>query len=321
VNSFSIASVASRTTSHNILKARLPSILVATDGSTTSSSAYTAADLIAARHGAQVHVLSVLRPYPVIVPQLGVFSTASGTDRTEAEVIEKTLRAQLANVSHAAEWTIETRVGAPASTVARTASDRSADIIIIGESHHGRFDRLLGEETSTQLARRVNLPLLVASPAMRRLPRRVVIAFGLTSNDFSGLPAALKILGSPSSVSCVHVQPRSEFLGVDWAEYDGEYRAQVEATFERMKNALASFPGMHPELVVLHGDPASELNGYAESVRAEMIVLGIKSRSGVVFATGGGIAMKMLRSAHRSVLLIPQATAGIKPEVARHDRH
>jgi nucleotide-binding universal stress UspA family protein len=321
VNSFSTASITSRTTSHSIFKARLPSILVGTDGSATSSSAYTAADLIAARYGARVHVLSVLRPYPVIVPPLGNLSTASGINRTEAEVIEKTLRAQLANVSHAAEWTVETGVGAPASTLARTASDRSADIIIIGESHHGRFDRLLGEETSTQLARRVNLPLLVASPAMRRLPRRVVIAFGLTSSDFSGLPAALKILGSPSSLSCVHVQPRSEFLGVDWAEYDGEYRAEVEVTFERLKNALASFPGMHPELVVLHGDPVTELNGYAESVRAEMIVLGIKERGAGSFASGGGLAMKILRSSHRSVLLIPQAKATIKFEEAQYDSH
>jgi len=307
--------------SHDSLLALLPSILVATDGSITSSSACTAADLIAARRGARVHVLSVLRPYPVIVPPLGVLSAASWIDRAGAERIEKTIRAQLASISRSVEWTTETRVGVPASVVARTASDRRADLIIIGESHHGRFDRLIGEETSTQLARRVKLPLLVASAAMCRLPRRVVIAFGLTSDDFSGLAAALEILGAPSSVSCVHVQPRSEFLGVDWAEYDGEYRDRVKVTFERMENALASFPGMHPELVVLHGDPVTELNGYAESVKADMTVLGIKSRGAGSFVPGGGIAMKMLRSSHRSVLLIPEATAKIKPEVTRHDSH
>jgi nucleotide-binding universal stress UspA family protein len=290
------------------MSARLPSILVATDGSTTSLSAYTAADLIAARRGAQVHVLSVLRPFPVMVPPLSAHVVTSGVDRADAEVTEKVVREQLAKISRSAEWTIETRAGAPASTIARAARDRCTDIIIIGESHHGRVDRLLGEETSSQLARRVNLPLLVASAAMCRLPRRVVIAFDLTSDDFSAAARALEILGAPPGVSCVHVQPRAELLGVDWAEYDGEYRAQVQVTFERMKQALTAVPRIQPELVVLHGDPATEINAFAESVKAEMIVLGLKPRGAISLSPGGGVAMKVTRASHRLVLLIPRKT-------------
>jgi len=94
--------------------------------------------------------------------------------------------------------------------------------------------------------------------------------------------------------------------GVDWAEYDGEYRARIEASFERMSEALAALPRIHPELVVLHGDPVTEINGFAESVKAEMTVLGLKPRGPVPLAPGGGVAMKVVRASHRPVLLIPK---------------
>ena len=306
MNSFTTASTRPASATRYSPQLQRPSILVATDGSATSSSAYAAADLIAAKCGARVHVLSVLRPFPVRVPPLGVLAIPAGIDVAGAASLERSIGEQLAKFSHSAAWTTEMRVGNPASVIAQVAKDRRVELIVIGESHHGRVDRLLGEETAAQLARRVNLPLLVASDAMHRLPRRAVIAFDLVSDDCSVLVHTLEILGAPPSVSCVHVQPRSGFLGVDWAEYDGEYRAQIEASFERMREALAALPRIQSGLVVLHGEPVTEINGFAESVRAEMTVLGLKPRGPVRLAPGGGVAMKVVRASHRPVLLIPK---------------
>lgn len=315
MNSFTTASARPASATHHSLQAQRPSILVATDGSATSSSAYAAADLIAAKCGARVHVLSVLRPFPVIVPPLGMLAFPTGVDKAGADSLERSIGEQLAKFGRFAAWTTETRVGNPASVIAQVAKDRRVELIVIGESHHGRVDRLLGEETATQLARLVNLPLLVASDAMHRLPRRAVIAFDLVPGDYSVLVRTLEILGAPPSVSCVHVQPRSEFLGVDWAEYDGEYRAQIEASFERMRGALAALPRIQSGLVVLHGNPVTEINGFAESVKAEMTVLGLKPRGPVPLAPGGGVAMKVVRASHRPVLLIPKQSDRSRSEV------
>jgi Universal stress protein UspA and related nucleotide-binding proteins len=316
MNSFT-ALPKSRTTAQLAQRMLPASILVATDGSTTSSSAYAAAEFIGARSEASVHVLSVLRPFPVVVPPLGMLTIPPGTDVAEAGPLEGAIDAQLAKFGRSAQWTRETRVGSPASVIARVAQDRRADLIIIGESHHGRIDRLFGEETAAQLARRVNLPLLVASDSMRRLPRRAIIAFNLGEDDYASLVRTLEILGAPPSVSCVHVQPRSELLGVDWAAYDGEYRAQVEASFERIRKALAVLPKIQCGLVILHGDPVTEINGFAESVRAEITVLGLKPRGPVALGSGGGVAMKVVRASHRPVLLIPRKSSqwAVTPEV------
>ncbi len=116
---------------------------------------------------------------------------------------------------------------------------------------------------------------------------------------------SLKILGSPESLSVLHVTPRSEALGVDWAEFDDEYRAEVASAYVKVRAALAELPKIHPELVVVHGDVAREIDEFARGVNAELIVVGVKHR-GPLSVAPGGIAMKVTRSARCSVLLLPK---------------
>ena len=48
----------------------------------------------------------------------------------------------------------------------------------------------------------------------------------------STLPAtSLKWLTNEPSISCVHVKPRSEFLGIDWASFDSEYELAMQERF------------------------------------------------------------------------------------------
>ncbi len=287
------------------LRATSPVILVATDGSETSRAAYTAAEFIGAQCRARVHVLSVLEPLPVIVPPPGTPIVSTGIEKSREDALRTDMVEQLLKLGRLAKWTTEIRSGRPAAVIAQVAKERNADLIVVGASRHGVVDRLLGEETATHLARLVKRPLLVASQSMARLPKRVILGLDLVRSDRSSLVAALEILGSPESVSVVHVEPRSEALGVDWAEYDNEYRTEVEKAFERLAEDLAELPRMQRDLVVLHGDVAREISEFATSVKAEMIVLGVKRRRAFSIAPGGGIAMRVMRAARCSVLLVP----------------
>jgi nucleotide-binding universal stress UspA family protein len=89
--------------------------------------------------------------------------------------------------------------------------------------------------------------------------------------------------------------------------YDGEYRTEVENAFEELTHQLGERPRIQRDLVMLHGDVAREINEFAANVKAEMIVLGVKRRRALSIAPGGGIAMKTLRSARCSVLLVPNS--------------
>ena len=284
---------------------RVASILVATDGTATSHAAYAAAELIAASCRARVHVLSVLELIPAIVPPPGTPMIGTGIDRSREDALRIDMVEQLLQRGQLAKWTTEIRFGKPAAVISKVANERNADLIILGASRHGMVDRLLGEETATHLARCVKRPLLVAGPSFTRLPQRMIVGLDLVHTDRSALVRTLDILGSPESVSIVHVEPRSEALGVDWAVYDGEYRREVEKAFEELTHQLGERPQVERDLVVLHGDVAREINEFAESVQAELVVLGVKPRSALSIAPGGGIAMKTLRSARCSVLLVP----------------
>lgn len=299
------------------LPAARAKILVATDGSENSRPAYVAAELIAKRFRTRVHVLSVLEPAPIIVPAEGgtIFSAeaetllSAETDRLREDALRTDMVEQLLNLGRLAKWSTEIRVGKPASVIAQVAKDRGIDLIIVGAHHHGMVERLMGEETAAHLARKVNCPLLVASPSIERLPRRTVVALDLERTNRKPLIRSLEILGSPESLSVLHVTPRAEALGVDWAEFDDEYRADVASAYAEISAALAELPKIHPELVVVHGDAAREIDEFAKGVKAELIVVGVKHRGPLSIAPGG-IAMKVTRSAQCSVLLVPKPDAG-----------
>lgn len=289
----------------SVSPSRVARILVATDGSETSRAAYVAAELIAASCRARVHVLSVLELLPAIVPPPGTPIVTTGIDRWREDALRIDMVEQLLQLGRLAKWTTEIRPGDPATVIAEVAKERNADLIIVGASPHGMVDRLLGEETAAHLARLVNRPLLVAAPSIDRLPKRVIVGLDLEPADRTMLVGALEILGSAESVSFLHVMPRAEFLGVDWAEFDAGYHAEVERAFGEVNAALETLPRIQAERVVMHGEVAREINQFAESARAEMIVLGVKPRRAFSIAGGGGIAIKVMRAARCSVLLIP----------------
>jgi nucleotide-binding universal stress UspA family protein len=299
-------SIAAEPRLKSVLPARVVRILVATDGSETSRAAYEAAELIAASRRARVHVLSVLELLPVMVPAPGTPIATTGIDRSREDALRIDMVEQLLKLGRLARWTTEIRPGDPATVIAEVAKERNADLVIVGASPHGMVDRLLGEETAAHLARRINRPLLVAAPSITRLPKRVIVAIDLEPADRTMLVEALETLDSAESVSLVHVTPRAEFLGVDWAEFDAGYHAEAERAFEEASTALETLPRIQPERVVMHGEAAREISQLAESVKAEMIVLGVKPGRTFAVTAGGGVAIKVLRSARCSVLLIPK---------------
>lgn len=292
--------------SQRLSGARRPVILVATDGSASSHAAYAAAELIATQSRARVHVLSVIEAFPGMAELPGSPIRSPDVEEATKDVLRADMVEQLLKRGRLGRWSTEILWGKPATVIAEVAKEREVDLIIIGAGQHGMVDRLLGEETASNLARVLKRPLLVASPSLARLPQRVVLALDLDQADRVDLIAALEILGSPENLCVLHVTPRSESLGLDWAEFDDEYRADVTRAYGELVASLAPLPVIRPDLVIEHGEVAREIIHFAESGNAELIVLGVKRRSSFSVATGAGIAMKVTRSAPCSVLLIPR---------------
>ena len=282
------------------------SIVVATDGSDSALAAFQAASLIAGRSASAVHVLSVLEPLPM------TFSAPDGMIVLPPDFYQAREDAQRAIVTEQTaafdadkKWTMSLRVGRAAETIVSFAHEQEADIIIVGANKHGVVGRLFGEETAMEIARLSDVPLLVASSGMKRLPRRIVVAMDLEADGLQFAPQAMEFLADTPSISCAHVKPRAEFLGIDWASYDGEYEVAMRERFKALEKEMDAVH-LRPDLIVLHGDPARELTDFGVYSKAELIVVGVKRRRGRARALGGRIASRVIRHAACSVLVVPR---------------
>lgn len=295
------------------------SIVVATDGSDSALAAFNAANLIRAKTGARVDVLSVLEPIPLVIPVPEAMVIPPDLEKARRDAQTAIVRDQVARFDPEGDWRMEVRLGRRADVIVDFAHERKADLIIVGANRHGVWGRIFGEETAIEIARLSDVPLLVASPGMKRLPKRVIVAMDLNPDGLQCAPQALESIADTPSISCVHVKPRSESMGIDWAEYDAEYELLMRERFKELEKGLKAVH-LRPDLVTLHGEPARELAEFAAYSKAEIIVVGVKRRRGRAHAVGGRIAGRVIRHATCSVLvvpnLIPREASVVSPEMA-----
>lgn len=280
------------------------SIVVASDGSDMSIAAFKAATLIGERQPADIHVLSVLEPMPAMFPSIEGMIIPRELDRSREEAQRTIVTDQMMAFDPASVWTLDVRTGRAADSIVEYAVEQKADLIIVGLNKHGFVGRVLGEETAMAIARLSPVPLLVASPNIKRLPHRVMVAMNLRAEGLQFAPETVAMLADTPSISCVHVKPRSEFLGIDWAEFDSDYELAMRERFHILEKAFDAV-NLRPDLVVLHGDVTTELTDFATYSKAELLVVGVRRRQGRSRALSGRMATRILRFAECSVLIVP----------------
>jgi nucleotide-binding universal stress UspA family protein len=138
----------------------MKTILVAYDDTAASRRALDRAATLAEAFGSRVLVTSIaplVHSSPRSVTQIdrggGVGTHTDEVRRAQALLEERGIAAE----SVAA-------VGDPASSIARLAEDRGADLVVIGTRGLGPVQRLLGQSVSQAVSRRVNCDLLIVHP-------------------------------------------------------------------------------------------------------------------------------------------------------------
>lgn len=132
-------------------------ILVGYDGSAASRKAFDAALELAAKHGAELHVISVARPSEV------------GDDVETEAVIEHSRayhRGLLAELKSAVaakgvKTHYEVAVGHPAEQIIYHADRHQADLIVVGDRGRSKFARLLLGSVSKQITEHAGRAVLV----------------------------------------------------------------------------------------------------------------------------------------------------------------
>ena len=132
-------------------------ILVGYDGSTASRKAFDMALELAAKHGAELYVLSVARPLEV-------------PDEVEGEAViensrayHRRLLAELKPLATAKGVTarFEVSVGHPAEQIIYDADRHGADLIVVGDRGRSNLARFLLGSVSKQVVQHAGHPVLV----------------------------------------------------------------------------------------------------------------------------------------------------------------
>ena len=138
----------------------IKTILVAYDDTEPSRRALDRAAALAEAFGARVLVTSIaplVHSSPRSITQLdrgdSVGTAVDEVGRAQAQLEERGLDAETVAAT-----------GDPASSIARLAEDRGADLVVLGTRGLGPIQRLLGQSVSQSVARRVQCDVLIVHP-------------------------------------------------------------------------------------------------------------------------------------------------------------
>jgi nucleotide-binding universal stress UspA family protein len=221
----------------------------------------------------------------------------------------KRVRTQVAQLGReASEWTVELREGDPPATIARTARELKARLIVVGLGHHDLLDRLFGGETGLHALRLARTPVLAVPPTFDHLPRRVAVATDFSHASVQAARKALQLIDTAAIVYLVHVAPRLELQPEAFAAWMAVFGEGVGPAFDRVKAELGLPDSITLETVTLSGKPSREILDFVKSTQVDLIVTGSRGAGLVDRILVGSTATGVFRGAQCAVLAVPAVT-------------
>ena len=284
-------------------------ILLATDGTSQSGASIVAARLLAEQLGVPLEVVTVLEPETAYGVMLG------GTPIYIPEVEDARRAARVSRVLEyvsrfsggAAPPNIHIRFGAIAEEIAEVARDRSATMIVVGAAPHQRVNRIVAGERVVHVLRASRVPVLSVPPGFEALPRNVLAAIDFSPASIRAAQAALLFLGKGGTLTLLHVL--SPLLG-DAPLRDIKGRNPVDSIQTLFEQARAELQPFVPDHVTIEtrvrtGDDADGIVGCANSIGADLIVVGTHGPRLLERVFLGSVASSVIHSAAQAVLAVP----------------
>jgi len=253
-------------------------ILVATDGHPRADTALIAAAFLAGRVGANVQLFSVVEgstptylerdrtsASPRDISELRKPCRTQEQMREDIDLRRAGVATQVAlTVGEAADWPITVRGGPLDQTSEEIVTGSHAQLLVIGQCLAHRFDTQPGTCHGTHVLMRRAIPIYIAAPTLRGIPRRVVIAMDFSMAGIRAAHLVRRLSAVDASVYLVHVVPK------DSAHELEERRRRLQG----IGRSLCEGSDVHVEPILLLGDAARETLGFAHGIGADIITCG-----------------------------------------------
>lgn len=282
-------------------------LLVATDGTKAGEAAFRAASKIAAKSSSNVHVMVVVEPLPVLVPEPSAIMEPLVASPELLNAVRDRVIAQLRRLApKGLDWHVDVEYGRPGDEIVTKARDRNASLIIIGLVHHGVVDRILDGDTALEVVRKSPAPVLLASEEWKALPKRAIFAVDFSPQSMDAARVGLRLLGDEATVVIAHVRPRVTVYD-EMGMWEEEYESAAGKELEKFAVALDAPAGVRLEKVLLSGSAASAVLNFAEKEDADLIVAGTRGAGLMQRLFLGSVATRLMRHSTRSLLIVPDS--------------
>ena len=209
--------------------------------------------------------------------------------------------------------------GDPAGVVLRHARARRPNLIVLGKHKRTGFDRFRLGSVAEKVTLRAAQPVLIVPEsaddmrAESMFPfENILVAVDFSAGSNAAVDRALSMANPNSRITLVHVVPGIPLAHVSRYSYhlnEAEYqRLLARDARQRLQDIAAKVANssgrVHSRVVT--GDPSIEIVRVAADIDADVIVLGVTSRGAIGRRVVPSTALRVIRTAGRPVLAIPE---------------
>ncbi len=287
-------------------------VLSATDFSEASDEALRQASGVARRNGARFSVLHIVPNWMSASPLI----PAGSVVQTHLEMTMETralddLASRVRDVTGRAGNDVELaiRLGAADSALVHYAEQNAVDLVVVGATGQTGLSRLLLGTTAERVIRHAHCSVLVARDAKKPPSNKVLVATDLSESALAAVSRAREEANDlGSALELVHVMDISSVAWSAAAPFGGVPVALPQSQIAEMhnlaKSALLGLGGPNSKAHVIEGSPKRAIVALADSMNADLLVVGTHGRTGFVRMALGSVAEAVASLAHGSVLVV-----------------
>jgi nucleotide-binding universal stress UspA family protein len=225
--------------------------------------------------------------------------------------------------------------GDPANVVLRQARARKPDLIVLGKHRRTGFDRFRLGSVAERVTLRGTQPVLIvpesesadAVKAESTLPfDNILVAVDFSDGSSAAVGRALSMANANSRITLVHVVPAIPLAHVSRYSYhlhEAEYQRLLARDARRRLQDIAAKAAKSSGRIhtrVATGDPSTEIVRVADDIKANVIVLGVTARGAIGRRVVPSKAVRVIRTAGRPVLAIPEIVNEGSVHVSKQDQ-
>lgn len=286
-------------------------ILLATDGMAQSAGAFAAAVAIAAggtrrnerAERLPVRVVTVCDALPVVVPEIAPVLPHEFLEGRREDMMNAALEQVRYNVGDTSSWSVEALTGPAAPTIADSAEESHASLIVMGLGKHDLYERVFGSETALRVMQHSRVPVLAVPQNWIGIPRRLLIAVDFGPASLRAARTAMRIVAPGGSICFAHVAPDIGLPDKDGDDLATIYRANLDEEFDRFIDAAGVPDDVTVTRLALYGDPARTLLDWSKTQGVDMIVAGTHGLNALARLFVGSVASKLVRGTQCALLV------------------